>query len=507
VSDSSQAEPADEETRLSRGEIGRRASAGLFFIASTGVILLVIGFFGNLVLARLLTPADFGIIALGLVMITLASTVADGGLAAALIRRETPPTHKELRSLTGLQLVFTLAIAIVLVAVALNFGEAGAIAAVMIMTIPLSSFQVGGRVTILRNLEFWRTSVADVASTVAFYTWSITAAALGAGAWSMATGTVVRTIVATIAIVSLSPAGLLLPARPHVRRLMPEIRFGVRFQLAWIVGVVGEALTNAATALIAGVSVLGQWTLVSRLMQLPLLLFQSVWQVSYPAMAHLLADDEDPRPMLEEATRIATVAGVFVLVPFAAAVPVLITPVFGAKWNEAGVVLPLACLGLLLFGPISASATGYLNATNRPGDMVRVKSYSNGIVVLLVVALLPVFGLVAIGIAAIVNGVLEALWLDRYVRRACGARLLSRTLLPLTIGVISGAVAVGFSHTVPDTVPWAFATGTLAVILLASGLAIACRSDLRSTFAIGRMSVLNVLGRRRRGRSSVGVTL
>jgi hypothetical protein len=139
--------------------------------------------------------------------------------------------------------------------------------------------------------------------------------------------------------------------------------------------------------------------------------------------------------------------------------------------------------------------------------MVRVKSYSNGIVVLLVVALLPVFGLVAIGIAAIVNGVLEALWLDRYVRRACGARLLSRTLLPLTIGVISGAVAVGFSHTVPDTVPWAFATGTLAVILLASGLAIACRSDLRSTFAIGRMSVLNVLGRRRRGRSSVGVTL
>jgi len=236
VSDSSQAEPADEETRLSRGEIGRRASAGLFFIASTGVILLVIGFFGNLVLARLLTPADFGIIALGLVMITLASTVADGGLAAALIRRETPPTHKELRSLTGLQLVFTLAIAIVLVAVALNFGEAGAIAAVMIMTIPLSSFQVGGRVTILRNLEFWRTSVADVASTVAFYTWSITAAALGAGAWSMATGTVVRTIVATIAIVSLSPAGLLLPARPHVRRLMPEIRFGVRFQLAWIVG-------------------------------------------------------------------------------------------------------------------------------------------------------------------------------------------------------------------------------------------------------------------------------
>jgi O-antigen/teichoic acid export membrane protein len=494
-----------ESLVLTRREVGQKASKGLFFIASTGAILLVVGFAGNLVLARLLTPSDFGIIALGLIVISLATTLADGGLAAALIRRETPPTRGELRSLTGLQLLITIMISAVSVAVALNFGEAGLIASVMIVTLPLSAFQIAGRVTIIRNLEFWRTSITDMIAMIAFYAWSITAAALGAGAWSMATGTVVRTIVATVAIVILSPLGLTLPARPRIRSLLPEIRFGIRFQLSWIVNVIREQLTNTATAVIAGVVVLGQWTLAARLMQLPMLLFQSVWQVSYPAMAHLLTGGHDPKPILEDAARLASVAAVLVLAPFAAAAPVLITPVFGAQWDGVSTVLPLTCLSLLLVGPISVAATGYLNAANRPGDMLRVMSYSTAVSVPLALVLLPVLGIVAIGISLVVNAIVEAILLDRYVRSAAKARLLVRTVLPLGIGIGAAAIAIAFSHTVATTIPWAVATASIAFGLTAAGLALGCPSDLRATFDVCRSSVRNAFARRgQQHESSIG---
>jgi O-antigen/teichoic acid export membrane protein len=431
------------ETHLPRHEVGRRASAGMFFIASSGAILLVVGFVGNLVLARLLTPDDFGIVALGLTVITLATTLADGGLAAALIRREAPPTRGELRSLTGLQLLVTVAISLVAVAVALNFGEAGVMASVMILALPLSSFQIGGRVLIIRNLEFWRTSVSDMFSMVGFYVWSITSAAIGIGAWSMATGTVVRMIIATVAIVALSPAGLLWPSRPQVRRLLPEIRFGIRFQLAWFVNVIRDQLLNVAAAVLGGVAALGNWTLVVRLMQAPALLFQALWQVAYPSMAHLLAGKHEPRPILERATRLSCIAGVLLLAPFAAATPLLIAPVFGTQWDDAAAVLPLSCLALILVGPVSVAGNGYLNASNRPGDLVRVTSYATFVTLPLAVVLLPSIGILALGIASVTNALIESILFNRYVRDACGARLLGRTALPVGIGIVATARARG----------------------------------------------------------------
>ena len=72
---------------LSSREVHRRASAGLFFVGATNSFLLVAGFLGNLVLARLLTPEDFGIVAFGLTTILLANAFSDGGLVAGLVRR------------------------------------------------------------------------------------------------------------------------------------------------------------------------------------------------------------------------------------------------------------------------------------------------------------------------------------------------------------------------------------------------------------------------------------
>ena len=50
---------------LSRSEVRRRSLAGIFYLTSSSVANLLIGFFSSLVLARLLTPSDFGVVAIG----------------------------------------------------------------------------------------------------------------------------------------------------------------------------------------------------------------------------------------------------------------------------------------------------------------------------------------------------------------------------------------------------------------------------------------------------------
>ena len=82
---------SDRKPELTRAEVRTRASAGIFFRVSSGVLTLLIGFFGNLVLARLLTPKDFGLVAIGATVTLVASALAEGGLASGLIRRPDPP--------------------------------------------------------------------------------------------------------------------------------------------------------------------------------------------------------------------------------------------------------------------------------------------------------------------------------------------------------------------------------------------------------------------------------
>ncbi len=476
-------------------DVRRKATASVFYIASAGALLLVVGFIGNLVLARLLTPADFGIVAFAMIVITLATTLADGGLAAGMVRRETPPTRGELRSLTGLQLLITTALAGISVAVALNFGESGRIAAVMILTLPLSSLQIAGRVGIIRNLEFWRTSATDFVATIAYYAWAIAAAAFGAGAWAMATGTVVRVVVTTGMIVALSPSGMVWPAAPQIRRLLPEIRFGVRFQLTGIIIAVRDQLINLATGAIGGVPMLGSFSLASRLMQAPGLLFQSMWQVGFPAIAHLLAGGRDLKPILEKATRVASVAAALLLAPFASGAPILVVPFFGSQWASVADLIPLLCLALLLIAPVSVGATGYLNAANRPGDLVRGMIYGTIVVLVVAGSLLPILGLVGLGIAFVMNSAVECFLFDRYVRRECGARLIRRAVAPTAIGIAAATAAIGFGSSLPSTILAAAATAAVALLLSLAGLAIVCLDDLRVTLELCRSSFRNALRR------------
>src|SRR4051812_2137430 len=88
-----------QEERLSVGEVRQRALTGAAIDVLRGIGVRFLGLIGTLVLARLLTPREFGIVAFGTTFVIFANFFADGGIGAALIRQSDPPARADLKSL------------------------------------------------------------------------------------------------------------------------------------------------------------------------------------------------------------------------------------------------------------------------------------------------------------------------------------------------------------------------------------------------------------------------
>ena len=160
----------------------------MFYVISWGFANLVITFVASLVLARLLSPRDFGMIALGQTVATLAAAVSEGGIATGFIRQSEGISRKVLQSINGVQLLIALTLAAAITPIAMRFGLAGSLAALIVWSLPIVSLQTGGRVVLLRELRFRDIAIIEAIGVITYYTWSVVGVLAGYGVWSLASG-------------------------------------------------------------------------------------------------------------------------------------------------------------------------------------------------------------------------------------------------------------------------------------------------------------------------------
>ena len=323
--------------------------------------------------------------------------------------------------------------------VASQFGTAGIVTAIMLCSVPLSAFQAPGRVILNRRLLYSRVAIVELAASGAYYGWAITGAVLGYGVWAMATATVVRAVVASLAFGIGSPFGFIAPTLRRAREFGEIIRFGLKFQAGWITVVVREQILAATTAIIGGVATLGLWSLARRLIELPTTLLDSINTVTYPTMSHLLGREDDPRPLIEKTTRYSAITLAVFLSAFAASSIGLVPFAFGDQWSEAAWAIPPACLGLAFAAPTGAGATGFLFASGVPGRYVWITIIYSAVWILTSAALLPFVGVAALGIGWIAGGIVEAFLLERAVHELSRARMLRQAGWPIVSGPSGGS--------------------------------------------------------------------
>jgi O-antigen/teichoic acid export membrane protein len=434
--------PTDAADRLAPDEVKSRAAAGVVLLMGRGVALQAVGFLGNLVLARLLVPEDFGIVAVGLTIVNIGQLISGAGIGAALVARSEPPTKDELRALTGLQLLVTLTVAAIAAAGAIAIGDAALVTAVMVLALPLTALRTPAMLLFQRRLEFVQQLKVEIAEVVTALAVSIPLAALGFGAWSLAISTVARCLVGTTSAMALSPVGPIMPSL-ELRRIRSILGFGWRFQATGVSQLAQETALTAAIGAVAGLGVLGIWSFAARILKIPQLLFESMWKVGFPAFSRLLETDarDGMRDLLERTVGTMAVGVSFVMTPIVGASPALVPLLFGAHWADVSLILPGAALALSIGGAIGMVSASYFYASGDANTGLLATSLHGAVRVTLTLALLPTIGVAGIGVAWAFGSVAAMVITVPRARRACGARLELRVIAPavsLTAGGLAG---------------------------------------------------------------------
>jgi O-antigen/teichoic acid export membrane protein len=431
----------DHEQALSLAEIQARAVSGTVAVAVRGMVVRALGFVGSLVLARLLTPHDFGLAAVGFTVMAFGAFLSDGGLGAAFVRRTEAPSHAELGSILGVQLAITTGLLGLVTLVAPVLGDLGWVTAIMVASLPLQSLQSPGAIVLERQLRFGRRVHVEVAEMTAYLAWALITVALGAGVWGLATASLARGVVGAVTMILIAPIPWVRP-RWRVSDARGALSFGARVQGVSVINLLRDEGLNVAIAVIGGVSQLGLWNVAYRAMQVPFLLFEALWRVSFPVMSRLVSGKHDPVPAVRRILRTGAVVSGIVLVALVGAGPHLLGALLGREWDPGSAVIPPAALGLMVSAPISVAAAGYLYAVGDTRVLLRGAVAHTLAWFAVALPLLDVIGVAALGWGWLASSAVDAAILNRALLRRTGIRGLA--LVAPTCYVAATAGACGY---------------------------------------------------------------
>src|SRR5512141_87436 len=250
--------------------------------------------FATMVLAALLTPADFGLVAISTLVISLARLVVDLGLGQTLIQRK---TQVDEAASTGLWtslfvsgvLYFVIWILAPVVARIYHIAQVVAVLRVAALSLPLAALNIFLVALLRRNLEFrrlfWVNSSVLIISSLS----SVILAALGGGVWSLIWGPLIGLAVGTGLAWTLASWRPLPAFNGTVLRSM--LGFG-----SWVM----VSNVQSWLFLYAGTSIAGLFLSVERLgvfslgfnvaILVPAFLASSLTDVAYPSFCKLQGD-------------------------------------------------------------------------------------------------------------------------------------------------------------------------------------------------------------------------
>jgi len=478
---------------LTGPQVRRRAGTALAAVGLRQLAIRAIALGGTVVLARLLVPHDFGAVAIGTTLVSVFGFVGDSGIGAGLIRGARAPERSDLQSFLGLQLLVTSILALATAAVGIPNGVVGRVTALMVASLPVAAFRTPAVILFERELRYQPLVIIELIETLVFYAWAIATVVAGWGVWGLASAAPVRAIVGAILINLRSPAGFMLP-RLSWGRLRGLLRFGIQYQAVNAVALVRDQGVNLGTAAIGGVSMLGIWSLAYRILQVPFLLFDAVWRVSFPAMARLLAAGEEPRPIMERGLAMAAMITGGMLAALVGSTPALVPAVFGHQWSGTTPVIPWAAAGLMFGGPISVATAGYLYAVGDSAAVLLSAAVQALVWFGVAFPLLPHLGVQAVGIGWFASSLAEAIVLVWRTRRHGSLHVLRHLALPAVFAAAAAAVGwLAASDLGPNLV--ATVAGALtATVLYGAGMVVFRRALLMDAVALGRRSLVS-LGR------------
>ena len=228
-------------------------------------------------------------------------------------------------------------------------------------------------------------------------------------------------------------------AQDGLGRRCAILGFGVAFQGVSAVNLIRDQGIVVVTGAVAGLTTLGYWSLAYRIVQVVIVVLESLWRVSYPAVARLIAADEDLGPTLQRALRISAVTVGAVVAGLIGTAPASIPLVFGDKWASAVPAVAFCAGGLMISGPLSTASAGLLLARGRVKAVLFTTVVHTATWFAVATPLMPSMGVEAVGIGWCAASCVDAALLAVYTKREIDVPIVGSLAAP----TICAAVAAG----------------------------------------------------------------
>lgn len=301
------------------------------------------------ILARMLSPHDYGLIAMVAAIIGVADIFRDFGLSSAAIQAPTL-SRAERTNLFWVNSLLGFALAGIAVAcaplVALMYGEAEL---TLIMVALASNFLLNGlatqyRADLSRRLEFVKLVRADLTSPAIALIVAITLAANQAGYWALVAQQITQVGVMLI-MVGLSARWLpgLYQRGVSVRRF---VSFGTKLAISQVTGYIGNNIDSVILGLRLGPSALGLYNRSHQLVQTSIgQLRGPITNVAVPVLSRIQEDGEKFRSFTARGQIALGYTLVVALACAAGAAAPIVLLALGDQWVEATDVLRLLAIG------------------------------------------------------------------------------------------------------------------------------------------------------------------
>ena len=357
----------------------RTISSGAITVAAQGLkFVLTMG--STMVLARLLTPGDFGLIAMVTSVTGFLRVFKDLGLSTATVQRENI-NHAQVSNLfwvnVAVSAVLSVVVACLAPVVAWFYREPRLVSVTLALSVTFlfSGSAVQHMALLCRQMRFKAVAVIEVGSMTVGVLSGITAALYNYGYWSLVISSVAMEASSLLFTWSISRWRPQWPVLRSGTRSM--IGFGANLTVASFINCLSRNVVTMLLGRFFGAASVGIYTRALALLIRPLdQLLSPVTSVLEPMLARLQGEPERLRRTFLQVYNSMALVGFFATGLLLALARPITLVLLGSQWQQAAVIFA-GFTGLALYAPLSSALGLLLISQGRGRDLLVISVVSN----------------------------------------------------------------------------------------------------------------------------------
>lgn len=289
-------------------EVTARAKRGFTASLTRQLIVQASGFATTIVLARYLTPKDFGVFGLVSLIVQFLSFFATTGLATGVVRSKEEPPRVDLDSVFTCELIVSSVGTLVLLGVSPFLPRIHPMftpqSMPLIQALTISSwfyvFRLLPSIYLERHLEFTKIALIETVENLAYNAMAILMAFRHTGPWALVAATMARSITGTVLANILAPLSVRLTlASPRLKSLLAV---GIGFQSPNIIFFLKDLAMPGFIAATLGPTYLGYFVWLNDLKRKFSTFAALFTKVAFPTMARLFGVGGDMARFVRQST-------------------------------------------------------------------------------------------------------------------------------------------------------------------------------------------------------------